>query len=519
MEGSNPNVKPPSEGYARYVLAVLVLVYMFNFIDRQILTILAEDIKRDLDLTDSDLGFLYGTAFGVFYSLFGIPLGKLADSWHRVRLMTIGLALWSLMTALSGLSKNFGQLATARIGVGVGEATASPCAYSLIADYFPAQRRATALAIYTSGLYLGGGLSLFIGGRIVRTWNEAFPGGSGPFGLVGWQAAFMAVGLPGLLLALWVSTLREPLRGQSEGLITPPVPEPFKGFLGELVSIIPPLTLIGAGQRGGKALAINFAALILALAAAHGLFKLTGDGKQWYAVCLGVYAVFSWASALRRRDPPTFKLIWGTPAFIYVTVGYGLVTFLAYSVNAFSAAYAIRTFHLPQDQVGFWLGGANAAGGALGVIIGGWFADHLYKTNPAGRIIVIMIGAVGPVLPFVLSFTTENESLYFALNGPIVLLSSMALGAAGASAISLVLPRMRGTATASFVFGTALIGLSLGPYFAGKISTVTGDLATGMLSLLAAVPISVMCLVMAYKLVPKAEASLIDRARAAGEPI
>ena len=135
--------------------------------------------------------------------------------------MTAGLALWSAMTALSGFARSGTQLAAARIGVGIGEATASPSAYSLISDYFPREKRATALAIYSAGLYLGGGLSLFIGGLIVKNWNAAYPAG-GPLGLVGWQAAFMAVGIPGLLVALWVSTLREPIRGLIEGVVTPP---------------------------------------------------------------------------------------------------------------------------------------------------------------------------------------------------------------------------------------------------------------------------------------------------------
>ncbi|MBA3897814.1 MAG: MFS transporter, partial [Sphingomonadaceae bacterium] len=121
---------PRDTRYAKYVLTVLVVVYTLNFIDRQILSILAEDVKRDLHLTDADIGFLFGTAFGVFYALFGIPLGRLADGWNRVRLMTIGLALWSAMTAFSGLARSGVQLTFARIGVGVGEATASPCAYS-----------------------------------------------------------------------------------------------------------------------------------------------------------------------------------------------------------------------------------------------------------------------------------------------------------------------------------------------------------------------------------------------------
>jgi MFS family permease len=188
--------------YSWYALFVLVIVYVINFVDRQLLTILAVDIKHDLDITDAQFGFLYGTAFGVFYALFGIPLGKLADRVSRTWLLATGLTLWSTMTALSGLSRNFWQLGAARIGVGVGEATAGPCSYSLLSDYFPANRRATAIAIFSSGIYMGGGLSLYIGTTIAGGWNASFPEGARPFGLAGWQAAFLAVGLPGLLMAL-----------------------------------------------------------------------------------------------------------------------------------------------------------------------------------------------------------------------------------------------------------------------------------------------------------------------------
>src|ERR1043165_2746258 len=119
---AEPVAQAKASPYAWYVLFVLFLVYALNFIDRQILTILAPHIRKDLGLSQADIGFLYGTAFGVFYALFGIPLGRLADNWHRVRLMTIGLALWSAMTALSGLARNGLHLAGARIGVGIGEA-------------------------------------------------------------------------------------------------------------------------------------------------------------------------------------------------------------------------------------------------------------------------------------------------------------------------------------------------------------------------------------------------------------
>ncbi|MEN9717939.1 MAG: hypothetical protein RIQ99_817, partial [Pseudomonadota bacterium] len=333
------------EPYSWYVLGILVLVYVLNFIDRQILSILANDIKRDLGLTDADLGFLYGTAFAVFYALFGIPLGRLADSWKRVRLMTVGLTLWSLMTAASGFARNGIALTGARIGVGVGEATASPSAYSLISDLFPQRMRGTALAIYSSGLYLGGGLSVLFGGEIAERWNTAWPHG-GPGGLVGWQAAFVLVGVPGLLLAAWVATIREPVRGAIDGLPTAGDPQPFKGFLAELVDLTP----IGALRRGVVPLVVNIAVGAAIAGAVLGMTALTGNGnfKQWLFVGIGVYAVYSWASAIRARDLPTFRLIWGTPAFLCTTLGYGMVSFTAYAASYWGAPYAERTFGIAK---------------------------------------------------------------------------------------------------------------------------------------------------------------------------
>ncbi|MFZ5747926.1 MAG: spinster family MFS transporter [Pseudomonadota bacterium] len=506
-----------ASGYAWYVLGILFLVYVLNFIDRQILSILAEDIKRDLGLNDADLGFLYGTAFGVFYALFGIPLGRLADNWHRVRLMTVGLALWSAMTALSGFAKNGTMLAGARIGVGVGEATASPAAYSLISDWFPKRLRATALSIYSAGLYFGGGLSLFIGGVIVQNWNRNFPDG-GPFGLAGWQAAFLAVGVPGLLLALWIATLREPVRGLSEGIETPPHPAPFRSFLDELLTILPPFTLFGAARMGGRALATNLVALALVVGAVAGLHALGEPLPQWVAIGIGVYAVFSWAYALHRRDRPTFALIVGNPAFVSVVLAYGLNAFLSYAVSFWAPPYAMRVLGASPATAGFVLGGFGALAGFLGVTLGGIAADRLRRTNPAGRMAVVLFGALAP-LPFVvLAFTTDNLLLFYATLFPANVLGATALGAAAATTQDLVLPRMRGTATASFFIGTTLIGLALGPYLAGRVSMLSGSLSTGVLSLLLSVPIAAVAAIAAYRLVPRAEAERGARARAAGEP-
>ncbi|WP_293881412.1 MFS transporter [Sphingomonas sp.] len=503
--------------YANYVLFVLTIVYVLNFVDRQILSILANDVKRDLHLTDADIGFLFGTAFGVFYSLFGIPLGRLADGWSRVKLMTVGLALWSAMTAFSGLARSGAQLTLARIGVGVGEATASPCAYSLISDYFPKERRATALAIYSSGVFLGGGLSLFLGGAIAEHWDRAYPGGT--WGVVGWQAAFMAVGVPGLLVAAWVATLREPERGAMEGIVTTLPSHPFRDFLGELVTIVPPFTLIGAARRGMRALIVNIAMLAVVSVVVAGLIGVTHSTAQWIAVGGGVYAVFSWASALRDRDPPAFRLIWGTPAFLYVTLGYGLIAFVSYGISVFAAPYAESALGQSKTTIGLFLGGGAMAGGFIGVVSGGRIADAWKERKPWGRIPIIMIGSIGPVIPLIIALNTTNAALFYILAFFLQMLGSSALGATAATVQDLALPRMRGTATATFFIGTTMIGLALGPYMAGFVSTVTGSLRTGILSLLVAVPLAALFLILAWRSVPAAEASVIERARAAGEPI
>jgi MFS family permease len=196
---------PPEVGgpYAYYVLGVLFVVYIFNFIDRQILAILLQPIKEDLKISDTALGFLTGFAFALFYTFAGLPLARVADRWVRRSLIAISLATWSIMTAVSGLARGFTDLALARIGVGIGEAGATPPAHSLIADYFPPEKRATAFAIYASGIYVGVGIGFLVGGWI----NDHY----------GWRTAFFVVGLPGVLMALIVRlTVREPPRGMSE---------------------------------------------------------------------------------------------------------------------------------------------------------------------------------------------------------------------------------------------------------------------------------------------------------------
>ncbi|WP_077145278.1 MFS transporter [Sphingopyxis sp. KK2] len=183
----------------RTMLWVLLIVYIFNFLDRQIVNILAEPIKTDLGLTDTELGLLAGPAFAVFYALLGIPIARYADKdgTNRIRLISLALAIWSAMTAVCGLAQNFVQLLFARIGVGIGEAGCTPAAHSLISDSVEPAKRSSAIAFYGMGVPIGSLLGLIIGGIV----ND----------LYGWRVALMLVGLPGLLLALVVLfVLREP---------------------------------------------------------------------------------------------------------------------------------------------------------------------------------------------------------------------------------------------------------------------------------------------------------------------
>jgi len=200
---------PQKTLYRNYVLFMLTLVYVFNFIDRQLLVILQDSIKKDLHLSDSQLGWLSGFAFVIFYVTLGIPIARLADTKSRRKIIAIALGLWSIMSALSGTARNFIQLLLARIGVGVGEAGGSPPAHAMISDYFPPERRSTALSIYSTGIYIGVLIGFVLGGYLSQH--------------LGWRTAFFVVSSPGIILSLLVyATVKEPRRGATDPATSPP---------------------------------------------------------------------------------------------------------------------------------------------------------------------------------------------------------------------------------------------------------------------------------------------------------
>ncbi len=528
MSDNNNNDDPKLGGwYAHYVLFVLVIVYVFNFIDRNILSILSQDIQADLGVTDAQMGFLYGTVFAVFYAVFGIPLARFADVWVRRSLISIGLCFWSLMTALSGFAKSFPMLATFRIGVGIGEASASPAAYSMLSDYYHPRIRATVIAIYSSGVYIGGGIGLFLGGFIMETWNGMYPdAGTAPLDIKGWQAAFLAVGIPGILMAIWVRTLREPKRGISEGLVTEDHPAPFSVLKTELTAMLPIVNLVEL-RRVGASIPINMLAAAVITVVGAILAIVTNNIPQWLALGVGVYVTFSWAQSLKARDPATYHMIFKSKAMVYTMIAFPTIAFVTYGVGYWTAPLLLRLHDTSATEVGMYIGLGSAAGGMLGVTLGGIIGDWAKTRHPAGRLVVGYLAVFGTAPLVIWMIYTESLMMAFVLNFAHHLFSAAWPGIPPSTATDLVVPRMRAVAGAYYILVNTMIGLALGPYFMGQLSDMYAaggmdsaeSLRTAIATALLMFGVTLVFLTLAWRHLPKDEASRLERARAQGEEI
>ena len=211
MENIHSDNKKNIKSSSAWVMVSLMMVaYIFSFVDRYILGLLIEPIKADLNLSDTQIGLLLGPAFAIFYATMGLPLGYMADRFKRISIVSIGIFVWSLATAASGFAQNFWHLFTARMMVGVGEATLSPCALSIINDSFPAEKRGRPIGFYTMGMSIGPACA-YLAGAAVLTWTNNAGLISIPIvgELAPWQLAFILVGLPGIVLAILVSLRKE----------------------------------------------------------------------------------------------------------------------------------------------------------------------------------------------------------------------------------------------------------------------------------------------------------------------
>jgi hypothetical protein len=325
--------------------------------------------------------------------------------------------------------------------------------------------------------------------------------------------------MPGLLLALWVATLREPQRGSADGIFSPAEAHPFREFFLELRSVLPPFTLlhltrIGAGRRE---IARNLGAAALLAAAAVVLGRVTRTPSQWIALGVGLYAAFSWTQALRCRDPVAHALILRTPGLRYGALAFSFLAFHGYGVGFWTPAFFVRFHGVDERQAGLVLGAIAALGGWLGITLGGVLADFWRRSSPCGRLYVSMLAAVLPVPIVLLLLTTTDRTLAYALTFPSSVCSSLWIGGAASTVQDLVLPRIRGAASAAYLLLVTFIGLALGPYAIGLASVMIGDLRGAMLAAMVSNVAALGFAWLAARRLADDEATRVERARAAGE--
>lgn len=409
--GGNPSFGFGSRGYRSYVLGALLIVYIFNFIDRTIINILTEPIKATFQVEDWQMGLLGGPAFAILYTFLGIPIARISERVNRVRIITIAIVLWSLMTVFCGIATSFLVLLLFRIGVSIGEAGCTPPAQSLIADYFRPSSRATAVSIYALGVPVGGLLASILGGaiaqnldgpaiaNILQAWGWSWALGALDWQNVeGWRIAFILVGIPGILVGILVRmSIKEPPRGYTD----PPElqNQPSVGF---------------------------------------------GDALK----------------VLRAKS-----------TFVHVVIGATIASFVGYGMGQFTTSFLIRTHGLDIQTAALLFGILLGLMSAIGVFSSGFLADKLSQRHPNALAWIPAIGMAAAVPFFVTGFLLDN--LWIAIPPLMVasLSNSLYLGPMYAVASGVVDSRMRATSVAITLFVVNLLGYGLGPPIIGILST------------------------------------------------
>lgn len=425
MARTTTGAKPPAytPAYKSTVLALLVVAYTFNFIDRTIISTIGQAIKVDLKLTDQQLGWLGGLSFALLYTTLGIPIARLAERWSRVNIIAIAIVIWSAFTALCGTAASYVQLLAYRVGVGVGEAGLSPPSHSLISDYYEPKRRASALSIYSMGIPLGTMFGAVAGGWIAQN--------------VSWKAAFLMVGLPGVLVALAIKlVVKEPPRGWSDRHTAEGEAE-TAGALGRESSeagapttpVPPPKGEVSAQRTEGASAPAAAAKPPSVLAVARRLF--------------GSWGMFNMAA------------------------GVTLASFAGYGTGAYVPAYFVREFGLGLATVGLFVGLVAGISNGAGTLLGGFLTDWAGKRGTRWYALVPAIGLVACTPLYILAYTRDSWHLAFAILLVPGVLHYTYLGPTFGVVQNAMDVRMRATAVALLFFVLNLIALGFGPPFCG----------------------------------------------------
>lgn len=410
-----------SSAYRSYVLGALLVVYIFNFIDRSIFAILTEPMKTSLQLEDWHMGVLGGLAFAIFYTTLGIPIARLAERRSRIGIIIVSLTIWSLMTVLCGFAVGFTSLFLFRLMVGVGEAGCTPPAQSVIADYFKPSSRATAASIYALGVPLGGMIAGLAGGPIndyvtghnvynlLNNWGWTWARDAIDWqSMEGWRIAFVAVGLPGVLIAIVLSlTVKEPPRGYTD----------------------PP------NASGTKVESLGFI--------------------------------------------PALKALMKKPTYVHVVTGAAIASFAGYGIAQFSTSFLRRTHGLSLTEAALIFSLVIGVMAAIGVFLSGYLADKMAVRHPKAlswmpalgmglSVPLYWLGYLAPTVPLMLPPLMAAATLHYFYLGPMYAVST---GVADA--------RTRATAVALTLFAVNLIGIGLGPTLIGILSTVLKTMMLG----------------------------------------
>lgn len=525
---------------AKYALVLVALANGISLLDRNILAILAPRIKKDLAVGDAEMGLLYGTVFALFYALFSLPIGRLADGWIRTRLLGIALAFWSLATGLAAAAQGFALLAISRLGVGIGEGAAGPAGYSLLFDHYPKALRGFATAVIAASIALGLGGSLVLGGVAADWWDTLYMGASAPLSLKGWQFAFLIAALPGLVLAVMLWRMPEPKRGQQDGIESPPDPHPFQASLAVLVAVTPVCNWfsLAARKAGTRVWVVNLVALAALIPAMLVLTRLTSafsprpplhigtlsvnpHALQWSVVGFGVFVILNLLQSLRLSDKPAFAVITKSPSLLLCMAVGSLQMMINYGVMGFTPSFLMKHYELSATKTGLQFGLLAAALGVLGPLIAGPLSDRVNGRFPgAGRAYITLISlGLSPLIGMWVYHASDVSSFYARFVLYSVVLTGW-LPPLYTIMFEQVLPRMRGITSSIYVIVSTIFGLGMGPYIVGMMSDANGgNLGAAILDINWVAPMIVLMLLVLARRAQRDEESILQRAHSAGEPV
>ena len=441
---SAPNGSSPKVGtrYRTIVLLLLTLVYGFNFIDRQIVGILAPFIQADLNLTNTQLGLLIGLAFAAFYTIMGIPLAFLADRMNRVTLLALALATWSGFTAMTGYAQNFAHIALARVGVGIGEAGGSPPSHSMISDFYGKEERAGALGVYSLGIPLGIMAAYFLTASLL---------GADP-NTVNWRRIFIILGITGVALAVLLRVIiREPVRGAMEtGVKAPSGYIPLGQSFAE-ANLLPRICIAGG--------------LLITLL----ILSVTGFMSWIFSV---IFMIFVFTMFLLSLQPGVMTIL-KIKSWWWMALGIAFASFASYAISGFQTKF----LRLLDPEFNFrtiiiWIGIINGTFYVAGTYFGARLVDWKAKTDirAYGTIPAISILLALPLA--LLAFWAPNVVLHLAFGAALQLCLGVYLGPSFAIAQTLAPINLRAMSTALFFFVLNMIALGGGPTFAGVMIDV-----------------------------------------------